>query len=1237
MAREITKDDWPARLDDKDLIARVGGRAFLRATRYVDQGRVSALNVSAGGDILMAQVRGSNGRSYQTVAYARGAGSRPTWLGTCTCPVAKNCKHTAAMLLVARARARRDAVGPDWEAELTRLLRVGPTGHRAMALEIAPDPGAASTDGGPTLLPLVAGRRGWKRQGASWTQVLSGELRGEVADDILDALEEIGAMAASGFYYADERVPLGRTGPRVWGALRRAVAAGLTLTTAQRHGAAVRIAPGLRAGVTMRRNEDNSLVIAPGLDPTGVKELAAPDSGEETASRPGLTPIGDPAHGFHAVAPDGSLLLMPLDPPPGEVLSRLLADSTQPIVVPAAQVDRFESGYLEPLARAVPVLEIDSSLSIPEPTELRAVLRVTIDSSTHEATTSWLMRYVTTPGGVVHEAEVGDLSTDSTDSTDSADRTNSADDVLGAGEPSAARSRPLDLWAQGPGPDAPDEAGQGRAPGEGSVWRDIAQERQLARSIIAALVPMAADHGVLWRRRRFHGMATVHLMVRTLPALELLDSFEVEVVGQVPDYRPTNEAPLITTDVGQEGDAPDWFSLRVRVRVGGDEIPMERLMSAVAAGHREVLLDSGVWVDIDRPEILTLARLMEEGRDLADPCAKDGGALRVTPFQAGYYQQLVALGVVGESTRRWREGVDRLLALTAAAEQTVDEGAPGSGLEGGPAPVGEGSKGSKGGAAEEPDPIDVIDVRPPAGLCATLRPYQLDGYRWLNLLRTTGLGGILADDMGLGKTLQVLAVVQRLVEEQPAADGSSAPVLVVAPTSVVGSWAEQARRFCPGLRVRTVTRTTAKRTTTLADEAARADLLVTSYTIARLDEEEFAAQEWSWTILDEAQFVKNHASATYKAVRRLRAPSTIAITGTPLENSLMDLWSLLSICAPGLLPGPERFTATYRRPIERGSTERLTALRARMRPFLLRRTKEQVAAELPKKTEQVLAVELSAAHRRAYDQRLARERQKVLGLLEEDTAQARFSALKSLTTLRLMALDPALIADDAHPCDNHHPGGVGAGGAARPGGATGRRRRSAKVEVLMGQLRPIIAEGHKALVFSQFTRYLSGVRAELDAAGMRTVYLDGATADRQAVIEAFRNGRADVFLISLKAGGFGLTLTEADYVFLLDPWWNPQAEEQAVDRTHRIGQDRPVMVYRLVSTDTIEEKVMALKEKKAELFARVVEGTRDTAGNGLGGAGNGAGGAGSGAGGATRAGVSRARLSAAEIRELVGG
>jgi SNF2 family DNA or RNA helicase len=279
----------------------------------------------------------------------------------------------------------------------------------------------------------------------------------------------------------------------------------------------------------------------------------------------------------------------------------------------------------------------------------------------------------------------------------------------------------------------------------------------------------------------------------------------------------------------------------------------------------------------------------------------------------------------------------------------------------------------------------------------------------------------------------------------------------------------------------------------------------------------------------------------------------------------MELWSLFDIVAPGLFPSATRFAEKYQRPIERGVDPRLLPrLRRRIRPFLLRRTKESVAPELPEKQEQVLPVALAPAHRRLYDTVLQRERQKLFGLID-DLDRNRFIVFRSLTLLRMLSLDASLI-DDAH--------------AGIP---------SSKLDALVEQLTEVIAEGHRCLVFSQFTSYLSKVADRLETEGIAFEYLDGSTRDRPAVIDRFREGEAPVFLISLKAGGFGLTLTEADYVYLLDPWWNPASEAQAIDRTHRIGQVRPVTVYRLVASETIEEKVMALKEQKAKLFDAVFD------------------------------------------------
>ncbi len=408
----------------------------------------------------------------------------------------------------------------------------------------------------------------------------------------------------------------------------------------------------------------------------------------------------------------------------------------------------------------------------------------------------------------------------------------------------------------------------------------------------------------------------------------------------------------------------------------------------------------------------------------------------------------------------------------------------------------------------------------PTGLSSQLRPYQLDGFRWLAFLWESGLGGVLADDMGLGKTLQTLALIAH------ATGRGSGPFLVVAPTSVVPGWVSEAARHTPGLRVRAVEGTAKRRGTTIAEEADGVDVLVTSYTLLRLEGEDYTKVDWGGLVLDEAHQVKNHRGQTYKAVRMLDAPFRLGLTGTPFENRLMELWSLLSIVTPGLYPWPQQFQDQVVGPVEkRGDENALARFRRRIRPFLLRRTKSLVAADLPPKQEQVLDVTLSPKHRRIYDTHLQRERQEVLGLVD-DFERNRIAIFGALTRLRQLSLDAALVdpAQDA----------VG----------------SAKLDVLVEHLHELAAEGHRALVFSQFTGYLGRVRDRLAREGIGAAYL----------------------------------------VFVLDPWWNPAVEAQAVDRAHRIGQQKPVMVYRLVATDTIEEKVMELKARKAELFAQVVDG-----------------------------------------------
>ncbi|RJQ76660.1 helicase [Pseudonocardiaceae bacterium YIM PH 21723] len=656
------------------------------------------------------------------------------------------------------------------------------------------------------------------------------------------------------------------------------------------------------------------------------------------------------------------------------------------------------------------------------------------------------------------------------------------------------------------------------------------------RAVRAPLVPDHTDQGFRDQDREHHiwrelvvpvggrlptaeltGLETLRFSTEVLPRWDALPGVAVRLEGTAADYREVGDQLAIEVSTSEIPGQTDWFDLGVTITVEGRPVPFVDVFTALHNGQTHMLLPDGGYFSLHKPELDQLRRLIEEARRLSDGPADE---LRISRFHADLWDELSALGVVTRQAEAWQRQVQGLL--------TIDS---------------------------------IAGIDPPATLKAELRPYQVDGFRWLSFLWEQRLGGILADDMGLGKTLQTLALICHARQQEPAA----APFVVVAPTSVVAGWASEAARFAPGLRVVTITDTLKRRGQQLPEVIAGADIVVTSYTLLRLDFEHYASLPWSGLIMDEAQAVKNHQSKIYQCARRMPAPVKIAITGTPMENNLMELWSLLSITAPGLYPVPARFREDYAGPIEKNKdAERLGRLRRRIKPLIKRRTKEQVAADLPAKLEQVLEVELHPAHRTVYQTQLQRERQKILGLID-DLDKNRFTILTSLTLLRRLSLH-AGFGDEK---DLDVP--------------------SAKITALLEHLTEVVEGGHRALVFSQFTGFLELVRAGMAARGIEHCYLDGKTRNRAEVITQFKDGSAPVFLISLKAGGFGLNLTEADYCFLLDPWWNPATEAQAVDRTHRIGQTRTVMVYRLIAKDTIEEKVMALQHRKAELFTSVMD------------------------------------------------
>jgi SNF2 family DNA or RNA helicase len=466
-----------------------------------------------------------------------------------------------------------------------------------------------------------------------------------------------------------------------------------------------------------------------------------------------------------------------------------------------------------------------------------------------------------------------------------------------------------------------------------------------------------------------------------------------------------------------------------------------------------------------------------------------------------------------------------------------------------------------------------------------LRAYQKEGLGWLHFLRRFRFGGCLADDMGLGKTVQVLALLESRRAERAAAgrahdagpgqtpqDTGSAtspapeqvrlPSLVVMPRSLVFNWRQEAVRFAPHLRLLEHTGGERLRPGSHFEDY---DVILTTYGTLRRDAAHLQNRQFDYVILDEAQAIKNARTESAKAARLLRGHHRLALSGTPIENHLGELWSLFEFLNPGMLGAASVFGLADNGAKNLDEENRRLLARA-LRPFILRRTKQQVAKDLPPKLEQTLYCELKKEQRRQYDELKEHYRQTLLGRIEAEGLQrAKIHVLEALLRLRQAACHPGLLDKKR----TNEP--------------------SAKLDMLMPQIAEVTEEGHKALVFSQFTSLLAIVRDRLDAGKMPYLYLDGQTRDRGRLVEKFQNDpESRLFLISLKAGGLGLNLTAAEYIFLLDPWWNPAVEAQAIDRTHRIGQTRQVFAYRLIARDTVEEKVLQLQENKRNLAEAII-------------------------------------------------
>ncbi|TFB75489.1 DEAD/DEAH box helicase [Cryobacterium glaciale] len=1071
-----------------------------------------------------------------------------------------NCKHVAALLLASRSTpdertaSNVRAIGdrrtpvfestsvpaayqppspapvipirppvPAWRAALAPIAK--PTGTEtapstALALQFDLLDAAYSPNRrpGPRRLgarPMVMGKKGkWIRGSLTWDNLswTPGTYnRGH--RKILNALYALSATGQRYYSYTDHWLYLDNfENKALWDLLHEAQLSGLPLVCATDAQNPVLLSPTPAALEVDIRRDDEGLQLTP---------LLVLNERLHRGAEFGF--LGDPAHGAYTftsptdpLALGRQLVLAPLN---AQVSSEIRALAvTGGFDIPADDEAAFLADYYPFLQQKLALTSHDASFELPKTARPRLALAIAHQADAR-ITLAWEWQYVAP--AETRQPEPASITSATASAVDAADADH-APAAAGEIAPVAVAETPV-LYRHPLRP----------TPGD-TRFRDLTREADTLRDVERAILsyeplwqpatPISAAR--LLEHSELRGAVMINFLEHSVPQLTEA-GIVVQVSADAPSYREADEAPVISLATTESTDTRDWFDLAVTVTIEGEDIPFDDLFRALATDQDLMILDSGTYFSLDRPELQQLRRLIEEARGLQE---SNAGTLGLSRFQADLWDELQLLGVVAEQAATWRSAVEGLAALQGLAEA---------------API-----------AERP--------LPPA-VHATLRAYQQTGFDWLSFLYDHQLGGVLADDMGLGKTLQAIALIAHARDSQRAAEGAARkPFLVVAPTSVVSNWATECARFAPDLATTAITQTAGKRGSSLQGEMGDADVVITSYTLFRLDFEEYNAQDWAGLLLDEAQFVKNHQSKAHVCARRLRTPFKLAITGTPMENNLMELWSLLSITAPGLFPSPSRFADYYRKPIETDAdADRLAQLRRRIRPFMLRRTKAEVASDLPEKQEQVLELDLHPRHRKVYDMHLARERQKVLGLIEDMNAN-RFEIFRSLTMLRQLSLDASLYDAkyDSVP--------------------------STKLDALLELLEDTVAEGHRTLIFSQFTQYLGKARDRLDAAGISYSYLDGKTRNRAKAISDFKEGSSSVFLISLKAGGFGLNLTEADYVILLDPWWNPATEAQAVDRVHRIGQTKNVMVYRLVSKDTIEEKVMALKATKARLFESVM-------------------------------------------------
>ncbi|MDD6181675.1 MAG: SNF2-related protein [Desulfovibrionaceae bacterium] len=608
----------------------------------------------------------------------------------------------------------------------------------------------------------------------------------------------------------------------------------------------------------------------------------------------------------------------------------------------------------------------------------------------------------------------------------------------------------------------------------------------------------------------------IAFLLDSYPAL--VEKYRVYGEKALSRYKVRTSQSVITASV-ESNEKEKWFSLDINVEYDGQSVPLEKIWKAWAKGKRYVQLKDGSYTSLPEAWLEKLShKLTALGLDPSKPPQQ-----KFQQFEAPVLDSLLEDLPGAQTDSFWNSLREKIRSFR-----------------------------------------EVRPIPQPRGLNAELRGYQLQGLSYLNFLSEYGFGGILADEMGLGKTVQTLSFIQHMLEH-----GYTGPNLIVVPTSVLPNWEREAQKFVPDMRRLTIYGT---RREGMFQRIADSDLIITTYALLRRDLEELEKHDFNAVILDEAQNIKNPNTITARSVRRISSRMRLCLSGTPIENNLFELWSLFEFLMPGFLGSQHAFQRGIIKPIKDGDTETLEYLRTRVRPFILRRTKAEVAKDLPPKVESVTCCALEDEQQALYAALAHKLREQVLADVDQKgLAKSQMSILDALLKLRQICCHPRLLKLDMPGFSNNLPSG--------------------KFEAFKDMVMEIVEGGHKVLVFSQFVQMLHIIRQWLAASGVPFCYLDGASKDRFEQVDRF-NSSPDIpiFLISLKAGGTGLNLTSADYVIHYDPWWNPAVESQATDRTHRIGQTRQVFSYKLICENTVEEKILKLQEAKRGVAEAIIPG-----------------------------------------------